>query len=102
VTQQWIYGIAGIKETHITSTIQSHLIMQRKIQLIIQACSTKAFTGNHIEHTPKYGKHITHWPKGSNCSDTTKCGILYPTHICTNNKINKKSKLIKKILKTFK
>jgi len=63
---------------HITRIIQSHLIMQRKIQLIIQACSTKAFISNHTECTLEYGKHITHWPKGSTCFDTAKYDTLYP------------------------
>ena len=86
MTQRWIYGIVDIKDaSHITSIIQSHLFMQRKIKLIIQACSTKALISNHTEHTPEYGKHITHWPKGSTCSDTTKCGTLI-----------KKKKLLKK------
>ena len=79
MTQQWTYGIADIKDAmHITSIIQSHLIMQRKIQLVILACSTKVFISNHTECTPEYGKHITHWPKGSTCFDTTKCDTLYP------------------------
>jgi len=64
--------------THITSIIQSHLIMQRKIQILIQACSTKPLISNHTERTPEYGKHITHWLKGSICSDTTKCDTFYP------------------------
>ena len=92
MTQQWIYGTTDIKvATHITSIIQSQLIMQRKTQLIIQACSTKAFISNHIERTPKYGKHITYWLKGSTCFYTTKCDTLYHTHICTNIKRNNKS-----------
>ena len=84
MTQQWIYGITNIKDaTHITSIIQSHVIMLMKIQLIIQACSTKLLISNHTECTPEYDKHITHWSKGSTCSDTTKCDTLYLIHICT-------------------
>jgi len=61
MTQQWIYGIADIKDaTHIASIIQSHLIMQRQLQLIIQACSTKASISNHTKRTPEYDKNITH------------------------------------------
>ena len=95
MTQQWNYGIANIKDArHITNIIKSHLIMHKKIQIIIQAYSTKVLISNHTKCTPEYGKHITHWPKGLTCSDTTKRDTLYPTHICTNNKRNKKSKLI--------
>ena len=84
MTQQWIYGVAKIKDVrHITSIIQTHLITQKKTQIIIQACSTKVLKGNHTEHTPEYGKQITHWPKGSTCSDTTKCHTLYRRHTYT-------------------
>ncbi|KAH1250015.1 hypothetical protein HKD37_05G013109 [Glycine soja] len=61
MTQQWNYRITDIKDArHITSIIQSHLIMQKKIQIIIQACLTEELISNHTERTPKYGKHIAH------------------------------------------
>ena len=59
MTQQWIYGIADIKDA-------------RHIQTLL----SKVLISNHTECTPEYDKHITHWPKGSTCSDTTKCDTL--------------------------
>ena len=71
--------------------------MQNKIQIIIQPCSIEVLISNHKERTLEYGKHITHWLKGSTCSNTTKCNPL-PRYTYLYNKIHGNAKLHKLIL----